>query len=172
MSLSLAGTTLNDLFADSLPRLMKPWSPDGTEPKKDVTLFAQQLVKVLSSEVAVPVTITTTTTYDLFRSQLVYLRDRVWDLSPDGLQAFSEALVAVFSSSIPIGIDASSTSLYQLFRKGIARLRSRRWSAEVQPFADEVVNVLASTVPITILERTASANDAVTVSESVSAVRT
>ena len=150
MSLSLAGTKLNDLFSDSLPRLMKPWSPDGTEPNKNVTLFAQQLVAVLSSEESVAVSITTTTPYDLFRSDLAKLRDRVWDLSPDGLQVFSEALVAVFGSKRPIGIDASETSLYALFRDGIARLRSRRWAADVQPFVDEVVAVLSSKVAIAV----------------------
>lgn len=151
MSLSQAGTSLYDLFADSLSRIQdRRWSEDGVDPIKDVNAFAQQLVKVLSNDEAVAISLTTTTPYDLFRTQLAHLRDRAWDQSPGGLHEFSEALVNLFASGVPIGIDATSTSLYALFKAGIARLRQRQWNSDVQPFADAVVRVLSSDVAIPV----------------------
>lgn len=151
MSLSLAGTSLYDLFADSISRIQdRHWSEDGVDPIKDVNAFAQQLVKVLSNDEPVAISLTGTTPYDLFRSQIVHLRDRLWDQSPGGLLEFSETLAALFSSGIPFGIDASSTSLYELFKAGISRLRKRMWSQDVQPFADAVVSVLSSDVAIPV----------------------
>ena len=82
MSLSLAGTSLNDLFSDSIARLVQPWSPVDREPASDVTLLAQQVVKILANTESLPMSLTETTLYDLFRGQVGLLRDRMWEPSP------------------------------------------------------------------------------------------
>ena len=150
-TLSLAGTSPNDLFSGSVARITKRWSPDGVDPTKDVTLFAQQLTRILTNEESVTIDISDTSLYDLFGTQLSILRDRVWDRSPGGLQEFSEALVAAFSSNRSIGISATSTSLYDLFRSVISLLRSRSWSPDVRPFANELINLLSNktAIPVT-----------------------
>jgi len=149
-TLSLSGTSLNDLFSDSVARIRKPWSPDNVIEQKDVTFFAQQLARILTSDEPVAISITDTSLYDLFGAQLAILRDRVWDRSPGGLQEFSEALVAAFSSNRSIGISATSTSLYDLFRSVISLLRSRSWSPDVRPFANELANLLSSETAISV----------------------
>lgn len=153
MSISLAGTSPNDLFADSVARLRsKRWSPEDVDPAKNVDLFAEQLVKLLTSPAEVVVSLTATTPYQLFRNEIARLRDRQWDASPGSLRELRDVLVAVFGSGVPIGINASSTSLYELFRAGIAMIRQRRWTEEngVREFADELVNLLSSKIEINV----------------------